>query len=216
MDNKVLYKLSYGVYAIGAMDGARPSGCIVNTVFQITSSGMLALSMNFDNYTHSLLNKTGRFSISILTEAVEPSIIGALGFSSGKDKNKFDNVPYEMKAGLPVIKEGSAGFIICEVKGHYDTDTHTVYFAQAVDAEALSSDAPPMTYDYYHRVVKGKAPKNAPTYRAEEAQPEPKPETNLQYECSVCGYVYEGDITKEPDDYVCPVCGAPKSEFFKK
>ncbi|MGD0622943.1 MAG: rubredoxin [Thermacetogeniaceae bacterium] len=47
-----------------------------------------------------------------------------------------------------------------------------------------------------------------------------------KYECSVCGYVYDpakgdpdGGITPGtpfeslPDDWVCPVCGASKSEF---
>ncbi len=46
------------------------------------------------------------------------------------------------------------------------------------------------------------------------------------YECDVCGYVYdpkEGDdvsgiaagtsFADLPDDWVCPVCGAPKSQF---
>lgn len=46
MDGTVLYKLSYGLYAIGAMDQNRMCGCIVNTVFQITSDGVIALSMN--------------------------------------------------------------------------------------------------------------------------------------------------------------------------
>lgn len=45
-------------------------------------------------------------------------------------------------------------------------------------------------------------------------------------ECSVCGYVYDpadGDAMSGvaagtsfadlPDDWVCPVCGAPKSQF---
>jgi len=49
-----------------------------------------------------------------------------------------------------------------------------------------------------------------------------------KYECEVCGYVYdpeqgdsEGDIApgtpfdQVPDDWVCPVCGAGKSEFKK-
>ena len=49
-----------------------------------------------------------------------------------------------------------------------------------------------------------------------------------KYECAVCGYVYnpelgdsEGGIEpgtpfeKLPDDWVCPVCGALKSEFVK-
>ena len=47
-----------------------------------------------------------------------------------------------------------------------------------------------------------------------------------KYECAVCGYVYdpeEGDSMSGiapgtkfedlPDDWVCPVCGAPKSQF---
>ena len=38
----------------------------------------------------------------------------------------------------------------------------------------------------------------------------------LVYVCPVCGYEYVGDITKEPDDFVCPLCGVPKSKFTKK
>lgn len=47
--------------------------------------------------------------------------------------------------------------------------------------------------------------------------------------CSICGYVYDpatGDpdggippntpFEELPDDWVCPVCGAPKSEFEKE
>lgn len=39
---------------------------------------------------------------------------------------------------------------------------------------------------------------------------------NVNYVCDVCGYVYEGDITAEADDYVCPVCGVDKSHFEKQ
>ena len=70
MDNlfAVLGKLSYGMYAIGTMDGSRPTGCIVNTVFQITSENpIVALSMNHKNYTHDVIEKTGRLIVSILS-----------------------------------------------------------------------------------------------------------------------------------------------------
>jgi rubredoxin len=49
-----------------------------------------------------------------------------------------------------------------------------------------------------------------------------------KYKCTVCGYVYdpaEGDkdagiapgtpFEKLPDDWVCPLCGAAKSDFEK-
>ena len=34
--------------------------------------------------------------------------------------------------------------------------------------------------------------------------------------CPVCGYVHEGDIADEPEDYRCPVCGMPKKVFELK
>ncbi len=49
-----------------------------------------------------------------------------------------------------------------------------------------------------------------------------------KYECTVCGYVYDPELGDSdggiasgtrfediPDDWVCPICGATKSEFKK-
>ena len=49
-----------------------------------------------------------------------------------------------------------------------------------------------------------------------------------KYECTVCGWTYDPEIGDQengidpgtpfetlPDDWVCPVCGAAKSEFEK-
>jgi rubredoxin len=49
-----------------------------------------------------------------------------------------------------------------------------------------------------------------------------------KWECKICGYIYDPGIgdpdngvppntpfEKLPDDWVCPVCGAPKDEFEK-
>ncbi|MBQ8919603.1 MAG: rubrerythrin [Acidaminococcaceae bacterium] len=33
------------------------------------------------------------------------------------------------------------------------------------------------------------------------------------YVCSVCGFVYEGDLDSEPTDYKCPLCGCAKGVF---
>jgi len=36
-----------------------------------------------------------------------------------------------------------------------------------------------------------------------------------QYVCSVCGYVYDGEVLWDQvgEDYVCPVCGVGKDMF---
>lgn len=33
-----------------------------------------------------------------------------------------------------------------------------------------------------------------------------------KWRCTVCGYIHEGPL---PEDYVCPICGAPASAFVK-
>ena len=42
----------------------------------------------------------------------------------------------------------------------------------------------------------------------------------MKYICQVCGYVYdeekEGPFSELKDDFKCPLCGAPKSEFKKE
>lgn len=209
MNKKALYDLSYGMYSIGVMDNDRKCGCIVNTVFQITSQDpLIAISMNYDNYTCELIKKNQRFSVSMISEETNPNVISKLGFVSGKDKDKWEGIPFEMMDGLPILKDKAVSHLICEVEQMITTSTHYIFLAKVVDA-IKDNEASPMTYSYYHNVVKGKAPKNAPTYQEEK--------TKDKWVCTVCGYVYDGpDFEAEPDDYVCPICNAPKSLFEKQ
>ncbi len=164
MDNSVLWKLSYGLYSIGVMDGDIPQGCIANTLFQITAEDMLAVSIHKENYTHLLLEKTGRFSVSILTEKTPVRVIGRLGFQSGAVLHKFEGLDYELHDGLPLLKANCAGHLICSVTNSVDVETHTVFIARVTDA-LMDEASPVLTYDYYYNVMRGKAPKKAPTYR---------------------------------------------------
>lgn len=213
MDLSVLHKLTYGMYAVGTLDGIRPAGCIVNTVIQVTSDNpVIAVSMNKNNFTYEAIKKSGRFSISILSEAVERNVIAELGFACGRKMDKFcgKNFVCGVLDGLPIVKEHACGYMVCDVIAMHDAETHCVIMARLTKTLG-GTDEPPMTYEYYHNVIKGKAPKNAPTYQAEV--PKSEKQAQLRYICEVCGYIYEGDITKEADDYVCPVCKQPKSRF---
>lgn len=206
-------KLSYGVYLISSLDGNRPTGCIANSAMQITSEpASIAISINHNNYTNSCIEKSGKFAISILSEQTDPGIIGTFGFQSGRDINKFEAVSCRMVEGLPVIEDACA-YILCQVVDKMETETHTVFLGKVIDSDMLK-DEPAMTYAYYHSVVKGKSPKNAPTYIKEE---EAKEEKKATYVCSVCGYVYERETPFEelPDDWKCPICKQPKSVFKK-
>lgn len=212
MNLNTFHKLSYGVYVVSTWDEGRPTGCIANSAMQITSSpASIAVSMNHNNYTNECIVKNGRFAISIIAEDSDPAIIGTFGFHSGKDMDKFAQVKYSVEDHMPVIPD-SCGYIVCQVIDKMETATHTVFLGEVVGAE-LFDGKNAMTYAYYHQVVKGKSPKNAPTYIPEEEIKEEKKEEGKtkKFRCEVCGYIYEGE--ELPADYKCPLCGMGPDKF---
>lgn len=215
MNKQAFRNLSYGVYVISTLDGDRHTGCTANSAMQITSSpASIAVSINHDNYTNSCIKKTGKFAVSILSEDSDPGIIGTFGFQSGRDVDKFSGVKYQVKEGIAVLDD-SCGYIVCKVTGALETSTHTIFLGEAVDAELVGSSVP-MTYAYYHNVIKGKSPKNAPTYIPEEEASSDS--SKEKWVCSICGYVYDGTVPFEelPDSYTCPVCKQPKEKFSRQ
>lgn len=213
MINKNAFRnMSYGVYIISTLDGTRPTGCVANSAMQITSEpATIAVSINHDNYTNSCIEKTGKFAISILSEETDPGLIGTFGFQSGRDVNKFDGVEALIKEDISVAAD-ACGYVVCKVIGKMETSTHTVFLGEVIDADILKKEDA-MTYAYYHKVVKGKSPKNAPTYIAENVE-EVKA---AKWLCGICGYEYDGEVPFEElsEDFTCPLCKQPKSVFIK-
>jgi len=225
MDLGALYKISYGVYIVGSHKGDKINAQIANSVMQITSEpATVAVSINKKNLTYEYIKDSKVFSVSILCQTTPLPFIGNFGFKSGRDTDKFKDVKFKAgRTGSPIITENTTGDFEAEVIQEIDAGTHTIFIGKVVEAE-VSNDLPVMTYEYYHLVKKGTTPKTAPSYipREKEAVKMAK------YECTVCGYIYDpavGDpdggvaagtpFEKIPDGWVCPVCGAAKSEFKK-
>ena len=208
MKKDVLRKLSYGMYIVSSKDkNNKDVGCVVNTVVQITSNNpTIVVSINHDNYTNEVIRNNNKFLISILPTDIDKEIIGKFGYFTSHDTDKFSSVEYEELNGIKYIKD-SIGVMSCRVVHVMETDTHTVFLA-SVDDEIMLNDKEVMTYKYYHDVLKGKSPKNAPTYVEEEKT------TKKVYKCQVCGFEIETDNL--PDDYVCPICGVKKDMFAIK
>lgn len=163
MNNNVFRNLSYGVYIVSCKTDDKYTGCVVNSIMQITSSpATIALSVNHENYTNKIIEEKKRFAVSILSEESAPLSIGTFGFRSGRDFDKFGVIDYQVIDNLPIIKDACA-YLICDVKDKIETSTHTVFIAEVTNGDLLD-DKKPMTYAYYHLVIKGKSPKTAPTY----------------------------------------------------
>ena len=79
--------------------------------------------------------------------------------------DKYEDFDYDLYEGAPLVKGTFAGRLVLDAINFVDNETHVVVLARLVDT--VKGEGTPMTYDYYHRVVKGKAPKNAPTFSEE-------------------------------------------------
>lgn len=211
--NNALYDISYGLYIVSTKDSDKKVGCVINTLVQITSNDpVVSISLNKDNYTNTILKKTKRVAISILSEKTNKDTIGRFGFYSSQDVDKFLDVDYKEISNLPVVFDNITGYILGDVINIIDVGTHDIFLIKVKDSEKVSEEVP-MTYRYYRENLKGVSPKNAPTYVEKEEKSSGK-----RYKCKVCGYIY--DDSKEevpfeelPESWKCPLCGAPKKLF---
>lgn len=215
MDTNVFKDISYGMY-IATTKSEKNVGCFINTLVQITSaSPKVSICVNKENYTNKCIKKSKKFAISILEESTSDKIISTFGYFSSKDKDKFQDVLYKEEEGIPVVVEGVCSYIVCDLVDVVDCGTHDLFIGEVKIAKKLS-DVVPMTYKYYHEVLKGSSPSKAPTYIEEKKEKK----TTGKYRCKICGYIYDDE--KEPvpfaslsSDWKCPRCGVGK-EFFEE
>lgn len=218
----VLHELSYGMYAIGVKDGKRPSACIANTVMQITGAApsvppLVAVSLNRSSYSCECIEKNGIFTISVLSKETPATVIGALGFVSGRKADKLQNVRHKVLIeGVPVIKERTCCWFLCQVREKLELGGQVLFVAE-VTAGSDESEGDPMTYEYYVEKMGGTAPKQSPTYLPPELAPDKS--SGESFVCSVCGYVYSDpnfSFEELAPDWTCPICKMPKKAFVRK
>ena len=201
LDPTALFTLSYGLYVLTAREGGRDLGCIVNTVTQLTENPTrIAVSVNKQNFTNEVIQRTGLFNVSVLTEAAPMDLFRHFGFQSGRDVDKFaGRTDPTSENGLRYISGPANALISGKVEQAIDCGTHMLYIALVTEARKLS-DAPSMTYAYYFANVKPK--------------PQPKPaqeKPRRGFVCRICGYFYEGD--ELPPDFICPLCKHGAADF---
>lgn len=190
LDNNAMFKLSYGLFVLTAKDEEKDNGCIINTVMQVTDTPMqISVTVNKKNYTTEMIDKTGEFNVSILSEAAKFSVFERFGFQSGRDTNKFVGFDAVKRSenGLLYLTEMTNAYLSAKVVSKVDLGTHILFVAEVTDGQVLS-DAASVTYAYYFANIK----------------PKPQPAKKKGYVCKICGYVYEGENL--PEDFICPLC----------
>ena len=99
-------QITAGMYLITAVDGERPTGCIVSSAFAVSHAPfVLGVSLNNSCKTLECVEKEGKFGLCVMSELGDPYYIARFGFQSGRDNDKFFRTEYEMHDGIPVVKD---------------------------------------------------------------------------------------------------------------
>ena len=150
MDRKAMYKLSYGLFVLTAREDGKDNGCIINTAIQAASEpNQLSICVNKANYTHDMIQRTGKFTVSVLSQKAQFELFKHFGFQSGRDTNKFE--AFEQCArgtnGIYYITEGTNAYISVTVTKTEDLGSHTMFIGEITDMEVLSN-VPSVAYAY--------------------------------------------------------------------
>lgn len=208
MNNKAMYAISYGLFVVTARRGDFDNGCITNTVAQVTSDpNRISVAVNKANYTCGMIRDSGCFTASVIAQDADFSLFQRFGFQSGKNTEKFDGFGAVRRAanGTLIVTRGCNAWISAKVEQTIDLGTHLLFIADVTDMDVLSS-VPSATYTYYQENIKPKPATKPETAGKTE-------ERKTVWRCRICGYEYTGE--EIPEDFICPVCKHPASDFEK-
>ena len=199
-----LFNIQYGLFVITTNNAGQDNGCISNTVAQVTAQpNRISVALNKGNLTTELILHSRRFTASILSEAADFELFKHFGFQSGRTVDKFADFTdcRRIANGTLAITRGTNAFISADVEQAIDLGTHMLFIGLVTEMEVLS-DVPSATYNYYQQYIK---PKPQPVGKTAEGK--------TIWRCSICGYEYVGE--ELPDDFTCPICKHPASDFVK-
>lgn len=136
----------------------KDNGCIVNTVVQTANEPTrVSVSVQKDNWTREMIEKTGKFNVSVLTERVPYDVIARFGTKSGRDTDKFADFSSveRTKNGLLYLSEYTNAYYSAKVVSTLDLGSHVQFIGELNEGKVLGND-PSCTYAYYHESIKPK------------------------------------------------------------
>ena len=104
-----------------------------------------------------MIERTGKFTVSVLSQNAQFELFKHFGFQSGRNTNKFETFK-KCDRGINdiyYITEGTNAYISVKVIKTEDLGSHTMFIGEITDMEVLS-DFASVTYEYYQNNIKPK------------------------------------------------------------
>ena len=134
------------------------NGCIINTCVQVANDPTrIAISCQSENLTKEMIERTGVFNVSVLTEDVPFETIRHFGMQTGREVNKLDAWAEAKRShnGLLYLTENVNAMFSCKVVDKKDLGSHMMFIGEVTESKVLSK-VPSCTYAHYHKAIKPK------------------------------------------------------------
>lgn len=157
-DPLALRSLTYGLFVITARESDKDNGCIANTAVQVGANPTrIAISVQMGNLNRELIERTGKFNVSVLTEDTPFETIRHFGMQSGRDLNKFADFKSVERShnGLYYLTEHVNAMFSCEVKEKLNLGSHMLFIGEVTESKVLGT-GPSCTYAHYHKAIRPK------------------------------------------------------------
>ena len=115
----------------------------------------LAISVQEGNLTREIIEKTGVFNVSTLTEDAPFETIRHFGMQTGKEVDKFADFASVKRShnGLYYVTENTCAMFSCKVLEKVKLGSHTMFIGEVTESKVLGSGTP-CTYAHYHKAIK--------------------------------------------------------------
>ena len=153
-----LHKLTYGLFVLTARESDKDNGCIINSALQVASEPTrIAVSVQMNNLTREMIQRTGTFNVSVLTQEVPFETIRHFGMQTGREVEKFEGFTHVKRShnGLYYVTENTNAMFSCQVRETIDLGSHMMFIGEVTESKVLDTQDS-CTYAYYHKAIKPK------------------------------------------------------------
>ncbi|HAA84022.1 MULTISPECIES: flavin reductase family protein [Thermodesulfobacterium] len=140
--------LPQGVFIVTSKANDKINGMTAAWVSQVSfRPRLIAVSIAPQRYTYELIKESGFFCLNVLGKG-QQDLAKHFGFKSGKNYNKFENIPYTFSLnGMPVLKDAIAYFE-CGLYGECKAGDHIIVIGEVEDYQILKEGQEPLIFNW--------------------------------------------------------------------
>jgi len=135
-----------GVSIVAASHGDTTHGMTVNSFTSLSlDPPLVSVSLEKVTRTHQLVDETGAYAVTILSEE-QRALSDRFAGRDSEHSRRFDGVEtFTLETGSPILREGLA-FFDCRVVSRHDAGTHTLFIGEVLACGQFSDSGQPLVY----------------------------------------------------------------------